>query len=981
VKLISRNGREIVLNYDSSFIETQFPVSKISKESYKERKSNLRQTLTTLGKWWGRKPLILVRASLLGLLMPTSDDPVQDRKIFLKLLSMDSDGLWARKIKPITMREIYDNLSEREKKQFFTNNDNGKLAYQKGISLVQKNELQRLVFNRFSYDQKLQYCDLTENLENLPSETWKVVNEHFNTDVFSLKDLIKILGKRRFGSEVKVGDCFAGGGSIPFDAARIGLDVFASDLNPIATLLTWSSLNILSLNESEELELVGFQKEVFKEVDKQIKEWGIEENSKGHKANYFLYCNETVCPECNWKIPMLSSMVVGKRMDQVIVILKEKDDYSYDFEVKSGVTSKELSKADNSGTVQKNNLECPQCKTSTPITSLRKDKKRSDGSIEYGLRKWIDNEYTPREDDVFQERLYCIKWQETIVDYKGKKKEKRYYAAPTEEDLKREKEILDILSVNFDEWRDKGYLPKMQIDQGYNTSQVIRERGWTYWHHLFNPRQLLVNGLILKTFYEKSNKREESIIGLLGLNKILNFNSKLCRWNSARDFSADTFYNQALNTLSNYGARALSKLDEAWYININNGNDFSSGSIVETRDARSINEQCNIWITDPPYADAVNYHELTEFFLAWDKAVLRQVFPDWVIDSRRALAVKGKGESFNQSMVEVYRNLAENMPDNGMQVVMFTHQDVSVWADLSYILWSAGLRVTGAWNIATETESSGLKDGNYVKGTVLLVLRKQYSDETAYLDELYPEVEEEVKRQINSMRDLDDKEDPNFTDADYLLAAYAACLKVITSYKKIEDIDVNYEISKTKTKGELSPIERILNEAIKIAYDYLTPTGFDSFTWKTLIPEERFYIKGLDFEKENIYKLGAYQEIARGFGVKEYTPLLASTKANNTRLKTAREFTMRGMADSDKFGSSIFRNVLASLYQSIKSEDTLKGRNWLKNEVPNYWNQRTTIIELLNFISTLGHHEHMIHWEDEAKYARLLSELVKNDGV
>ena len=28
---------------------------------------------------------------------------------------------------------------------------------------------------------------------------------------------------------------------------------------------------------------------------------------------------------------------------------------------------------------------------------------------------------------------------------------------------------------------------------------------------------------------------------------------------------------------------------------------------------------CDIWITDPPYADAVNYHELTEFFLAWDK--------------------------------------------------------------------------------------------------------------------------------------------------------------------------------------------------------------------------------------------------------------------------------------------------------------------------------------------------------------------------
>ena len=54
-------------------------------------------------------------------------------------------------------------------------------------------------------------------------------------------------------------------------------------------------------------------------------------------------------------------------------------------------------------------------------------------------------------------------------------------------------------------------------------------------------------------------------------------------------------------------------------------------------------------------------------------------------------------------MVDIYRNLANHMSDNGMQIVMFTHQDVSVWADLTLILWSSGLRVTAAWNIATET--------------------------------------------------------------------------------------------------------------------------------------------------------------------------------------------------------------------------------------------------------------------------------------
>ena len=80
-----------------SFIETQFPVSKVSKESYKERKGAQSQTLTGLGKWWGRKPLILVRAAILGLLLPTSNNPQKDREIFLKILTMDEEGMWLRK--------------------------------------------------------------------------------------------------------------------------------------------------------------------------------------------------------------------------------------------------------------------------------------------------------------------------------------------------------------------------------------------------------------------------------------------------------------------------------------------------------------------------------------------------------------------------------------------------------------------------------------------------------------------------------------------------------------------------------------------------------------------------------------------------------------------------------------------------------------------------------------------------------------------
>ena len=85
------------MDNQKSFIEVQFPVSKVSKESYKERMANLGQTLTGLGKWWGRKPLIMVRAALLGLLMPASNDSKKDMETFLKILTMDDEGLWLRK--------------------------------------------------------------------------------------------------------------------------------------------------------------------------------------------------------------------------------------------------------------------------------------------------------------------------------------------------------------------------------------------------------------------------------------------------------------------------------------------------------------------------------------------------------------------------------------------------------------------------------------------------------------------------------------------------------------------------------------------------------------------------------------------------------------------------------------------------------------------------------------------------------------------
>jgi len=492
----------------------------------------------------------------------------------------------------------------------------------------------------------------------------------------------------------------------------------------------------------------------------------------------------------------------------------------------------------------------------------------------------------------------------------------------------------------------------------------------------------LTHGLFNKIVAEMAGSKEELVVGLLGINKLANWNSKLCGWinDGANEKGRDTFYNQALNTFYNGLSRTISTLDTTWFFNINN-EEIDSNSSVILSDARSISQNCDLWITDPPYADAVNYHELSEFFLAWDKELLRRAFPEWYSDSKRILAVRGNGGDFNKSMVEIYRNLADNMSENGIQVIMFTHQDPAVWAELRRILIGAGLTVTAAWNIATETESAGLKEGNYVKGPVILVLRKNVSTLNAFSDTIIFEIQEEVKRQIDSMKNLEDKEDPNFNDADYVLASYAAAMKVLTSYRRIGGVDVEEEAGKTQFNGRIDPVEELINNAIRTAYDYLIPKSFDSFIWKSLSPVERFFIKGMELEKNNVYQLGAYQEMARGFGIKEFKNMLASTKANQVRFKTPAELGNKWLRGSDNFGNTLLRQVLMAINQGEKEENGQAGRAWLKNEVENYWDKRQIILELLRYLTTTEHIVHMKHWEDPARYARYILELVTNDGT
>ena len=1085
---------------DLSFIETQFPVSKLSKESYKERKANYSQTLTGLGKWWGRKPLIMVRAVILGLLMPASNDPRRDRDVFLALLTMDEEGLWRRKHRNIPLKEIYHRLPSRERADWFSEGtDPSRPRLKKGTSAEAKKRLQRIVFERMGYDEKLAWCDRPEHLDGPSPEAWNSINEHLGTSATNLPALVRELGERRFGHVPRVGDAFCGGGSVPFEAARIGCEAYGSDLNPVAALLTWGALNIIGGGKEVAERVRQAQSDVFDAVDRQITEWRIEHNDVGWRADAYLYCTETECPECGWRVPLAPSWVIGEKTRTLARLIPKASKQRFDIDIRSGADPDTVVATRNTGTVKESRVQCPNpdCRASTSIGAIRGDQ-RERNKRGNKLRLWDKDDLVPRPDDVFQERLYCVRWRLPSLDellwaeQKARASEsmKKYaslkhshtgdlpapdenslkpvpcwvnlecainalsrwldadeqeelnqlrkcdwraedrvleetqrkclamkdegiptqrlkdaarqlkelkvrvgqrndrcvalaksvpnalYRAVDDADNKREDLALALLRERFEAWQALGYIPNRQIATGAKTDEPIRTRGWSHWHHLFTPRQLLVHGELAKRSETWARSPELTVACQFGIGRAADWDSKLCRWDAsaANEKVAQTFSNQALNTLDSFAGKGFAALANSWYIGTRS-EDFQIQAFVAPADARGCKWRGDLWITDPPYADAVNYHELSELFLVWYEKKLREIFPNWYTDSKRALAVQGTEGDFHRSMVDCYRNLTAHMPDNGLQVVMFTHQDATVWADLTLILWAAGLRVSAAWTIATETESA-LKKGNYVQGTVLMVLRKQTSEETVFLDELVPEVETEVERQLKSMLDLDDRENPNFSDADYQLAAYAAALRVLTKYGSIEDIDVAYQLARERSTGEVNPIESLISNAVRTASNFLVPNGIPGRLWRQLAPEEKLYLKGLEVESHGDFRSGVYQEFARGFGVRDYRFLLETGKANQTRLKTASEFQRRELGES-AFGRSLVRHALYAVWRASETGDTTDSLTWLRTEVDDYWGQRESLAAVLGYLARLD----TDHWSGDAAAAHVVAGAVDNDHV
>jgi putative DNA methylase len=339
-----------------ALIEAVFPAQKISFEAQRERKAGAGQTLTALGSYWkGRKPLILVRAILLGSLLPQTDDPEKDLEVFEKLMAFDNDALARRALENNAFKpnQIAKTLELQDPWKYFTYTikamslSPGEVSYwifpldpdKEGIAIrwrkTTTEDMKLGLYGKMletlgTYEERAGLCKRPEEMDQtaLYASIWPTVNAHLShlgIAANSHQDLVEQLGMLRYGHRPRVGDTFCGGGSIPFEAARLGLRCLCVGLEPYCLHVDLGGVqHHRCLARQTRTEIERAQREVAEAVDREITTLGIEHDSQGNRAKAYLYCLETRCPETGWMVPMAPSWVISRTRGVVAKLIPDR---------------------------------------------------------------------------------------------------------------------------------------------------------------------------------------------------------------------------------------------------------------------------------------------------------------------------------------------------------------------------------------------------------------------------------------------------------------------------------------------------------------------------------------------------------------------------------------------------------------------------------------------------------------------------------
>ena len=730
--------------------EVDFPIAVVSKQAARE-KSIRHGHPSTLHLWWARRPLASSRAVLLALLLP---DPCDARC-------------------PETFKR-------------------------------QAREILGAVRH------------LPESDEELRKALLWFIGAFANWDMAAHPTYLQVgrsLVQAAHGEETPlVVDPFAGGGSIPLEALRLGCEAFASDLNPVACLILKVMLEDIPRRGpklADELRRVGG--EINAAAQTELADL-YPPDPDGATPIAYLWARTVRCeaPNCGAEIPLMRSFWLCKKV-------RRKRALRYQVQRPAGETPRvgfEVfePRADQevpNGTVTRARARCLCCGAVLPPERVRAQLAAERGGA----------------DVVFDEsgrRVGGARLTAVVTLRPGASG--RHYRLPTEADHAAVLRAQDGLARVLAEWEHGGKagmcpVPDEPLPPIGTLGFRVQRYGMLQWGDLFTARQKMALVFFAGVCDSASDdERLERCIGIQ-LSGVVDRNVSLATWRPQADQEKveHLFARQALpmawdfaeavplsNSTGSFGDR-LNIVVRTISAMTDGGRSSHAATSTQPADATSHplpDETAGVWFTDPPYYDAIPYSDLSDFFLVWlrralpDQPLLRDPFdPDNPLSPKTAEAVQDETKQvdgrakdrvwFEETMACAFAEGRRVLREDGVGCVVFAHKTTEGWEALLSGMIRGGWTITASWPIATEMASRlRARDSAALATSVHLVCRRRPED--APVADWADVLRELPVRVAGWMERLQGE---GLRGADLVFACIGPALEIFSRYRAVETAD------------------------------------------------------------------------------------------------------------------------------------------------------------------------------------------------
>lgn len=593
------------------------------------------------------------------------------------------------------------------------------------------------------------------------------------------------------GTRPLVVDPFAGGGSIPLEALRVGGDAFASDLNPIPVLLNKVMLEYIPKYGHRLADEVRVWGEKIKEDAIKELSYLYPKDSDGATPITYLWARTIKCegPGCGAKLPLVRSFLLGKRKSEYTgVIIDSIDQDHVDFKIETKPTDTDF----KLGTLARGSATCPKCGFTTPGNNVRRQSAKQNGGADQStlLAVYVEKDgkrsYRPaRSEDYEAVRNAIKKAQELRSEYN----ELGVAEIPNEE-LPYLRSIFNVNLIGIDTW-DKMFSSRQLVTLSY-LSRQIREIP------------------ILGGREDQDFMKAIATTLAFAVDRQADYLSSICTWVQGGEFVGHTFAQ---------GQSLPIKWDFAEAVPFASGSGSWSGAlewicrvIVEISDSKLRegttemvsatshtlpNDSADIIFTDPPYYDAVPYADLSDFFYVWLRRNIGPLHKELFLTDKTnkrdeivQLAERNKDyafktrKNFENLMVNALEEGARYTNRTGLAVIVFAHKETSAWEVMLQAIVNSGWTAVASWPI--DTERGGrlrAMSSAALASSVHLVVRPRIQNGRDVVGD-WRDVLEELPRRIHSW--LPHLAEEGIVGADAIFACLGPALEIFSRYDSVE---------------------------------------------------------------------------------------------------------------------------------------------------------------------------------------------------